>query len=315
MNPTSLHFKRGTAASRARGAGPLVLGALTLSIALTAPGTASAADENRTCNGKAVTIYAGPVLADAAVNGSAGDDVIMAVGGRHNIFGDGGDDTICSITEAGRGDFIYGGAGDDFVQAGAGDDWIHGQDGIDILKGGAGDDDLLGGKSVGSGMVEIPSFFDIADQMYGEEGNDRLYGQADRDYLDGGAGDDFLDAGDDRDRLVGGTGNDALHGGPRGDFLDGDEGDDHLFGDDGLDNLHGGPGVDVLEGGDGSDELKGQDGNDRLYGNAGLDNLYGGNGSDYLNGNDGLLDTGDGGPDTDRCQQIKERRKTSCELT
>ena len=68
-----------------------------------------------------------------ALEGTAGDDLIIGKGGKDTLQGGDGDDTL----EGNRGrDDLYGGTGDDVLKGGSG---------RDHLEGGAGDDDLWGG--------------------------------------------------------------------------------------------------------------------------------------------------------------------------
>ncbi len=170
-----------------------------------------------TCLGRPVTITG--TSGDDRIEGTRGDDVILARGGDDRIDGDRGDDVIC----AGRGDDrVDGGDGDDEIDAGRGDDRVEG-----------GDDD---------------------DEIDGGRGDDRLEGDDGEDTLDGGRGDDHLDGGDDDDTLDGGPGDDHLDGGDDDDTLSGGSGDDHLDGGDGRDEVDGGPGDDREDDGRGGDD-------------------------------------------------------------
>jgi len=139
----------------------------------------------------------------------------------------------------------------------------------------------------------------------GTSGDDVLTGGGGDDRLTGGGGDDQLFGGDGHDRLLGGAGADLLEGGGGDDTLSGQVGDDRLMGRDGADlllggagadELSGGGGADVLRGGTGGDWLEGNADDDRLFGDAGDDQLFGGDGNDRLVGGagDDLLDGGDG---------------------
>jgi hypothetical protein len=83
------------------------------------------------CNGLAPT-RVGTALNDT-INGTAGRDVIVGMGGADTINGLGGDDVIC------------GGDGPDKVDGGGGNDWISGDASPDDLNGGNGDDFIDGG--------------------------------------------------------------------------------------------------------------------------------------------------------------------------
>jgi Ca2+-binding RTX toxin-like protein len=101
----------------------------------------------------------------AALNGGAGNDVL--VGGN-------GDDTI----SGGDGkDVLVGNGGKDNLSGGAGDDLLEGGSGDDTLDGGAGKDKLDGGRGT--------------DVLRGGAGNDFLFALdgAGKDTVDGGAND------------------------------------------------------------------------------------------------------------------------------
>jgi predicted extracellular nuclease len=160
------------------------------------------------CMGREATIVG--TRGDDRIEGTRGDDVIVARGGDDRIEADRGDDVIC----AGRGDDrVEGDEGDDEIDGGRGDDRIDGGEGDDRVDGGRGDDRIEGD--------------DGDDSLSGGRGDDRLDGGDDEDTLDGGSGDDHLDGGDDDDTLSGGPGDDHLDGGDGRDQLDGGPGDDH----------------------------------------------------------------------------------------
>lgn len=167
---------------------------------------------------------------------------------------EGGDDGVWLDGTAGN-DTILAGAGADDIRAGAGDDWVHGGDGDDVIYGdwtttGFGNDTLLGGAG--------------DDLISGEGGDDSIEGGSGNDTLFGGEGDDELDGGTGDDWLHGGPGNDTLRAGPGSDDLEGAEGDDLLIADEDdlfRDWLHGGEGDDTLVG-NADDWLEGGPGSD-----------------------------------------------------
>jgi Ca2+-binding RTX toxin-like protein len=107
------------------------------------------------------------------LEGTPGNDVIVAFEGNDAINGLGGNDLICT------------GDGDDTVLGGAGADFLDGENGNDRLKGGSG-----------------------KDLLSGENGNDKLKGGPGKDTLLGGAGRDVLRGGKGPDALRGGPGKD-----------------------------------------------------------------------------------------------------------
>ena len=136
------------------------------------------------------TTYTGTAHNDV-LNGSEGDDSIVAFAGDDVAIGNGGADAI----SAGDGaDFINGGDGRDVIFAGAGDDHVFGGGQADIIYGEAG-----------------------ADRIFGDEGNDMINAGAGDDTIFGGAGDDLIvaEVGDGNDVYFGdegdgGTGIDTL---------------------------------------------------------------------------------------------------------
>lgn len=152
---------------------------------------------------------------------------------------------------------------------------------------------------------------DLANQLFGEDGNDSLTGGLADDTLNGGngadtiianEGNDSISAGDGADTVVAGDGNDRISSGNGNDTVSagngddsvtgengqdsllGDAGDDTINGDGGFDTLGGGDGNDLLLGGDLNDSLVGDDGNDTLVGNSGDDTLVGVTGADIIDG-------------------------------
>jgi Ca2+-binding RTX toxin-like protein len=149
---------------------------------------------------------------------------------------------------------------------------------------------------------------DLANEFWGDLGDDKLEGRGRKDTLHGGEGDDSAQGGDGDDSLLGDAGEDTLEGGAdvdtlRGgdgkDTLDGQSGNDVLYGEDGDDTLldaeisstateftfekkynrlYGGDGNDTLKG---AGELFGEDGKDQLFG---VGTLHGGEGDDELTG-------------------------------
>ncbi len=171
-----------------------------------------------TCDGLTATIIG--TEDGERINGTSGDDVIVALGGNDRIFGRGGNDVICA------------GDGNDRVYAGGGDDTVFGEGGNDFASGGSGEDTLDGG-----------------------DGDDRLYGDNNDDILRGGGGDDLLVGGRGVDDLDGGADDDTLYGSQNDDVMAGGDGDDRLFGNAGNDELDGGEGVDLLHGGGGNADV------------------------------------------------------------
>jgi hypothetical protein len=184
----------------------------------------------------------------------AGDDAFIGMG---SVNGGGGRDELRSLP--GVPAALDGGAGDDLVIGDEGADWLAGGPGSDILIGGGGDDRLSGvdgegGSEVPAGdRIEGGPGRDLLDysgrnrdfaldlavsaaqgaeretvigveDLVGGSGDDRLRGDAGPNDIDGYTGRDIVDGRGGDDRLTGGTGideDDAVLGGAGADHIDG----------------------------------------------------------------------------------------------
>lgn len=134
------------------------------------------------------------------IQGTTGDDIIVAGGGDDSVWGREGNDRI----EAGYGvDKIHGGAGDDII-TNSGTDIGE----VDMLHGEAGDDVI----HAGSGLALV----------FGNEGKDVLITGPDGKEAFGGLGDDFILGGEGGDFLLGNEGSDWIEGGGGFDTTAGD---------------------------------------------------------------------------------------------
>jgi Ca2+-binding RTX toxin-like protein len=287
---------------------------------------------------------------DAAADGygDASNNIITGNGADNQLYGDLGDDTLLG---GGGADELVGGGGKDKMSGGTGDDIYYVDDlgdqveeklneGFDILRTNLStyvlnanfenlEFETAGGVN-GTGNA-------LANNIYGNAGNDVLDGKAGDDYVYGNAGDDTL---------TGGVGNDLLYGGAGNDVMTGGKGDDIYYIDNKDDKITelSGQGVDLIfsdislklsdkafvnieylalqgtasnasgnalanaitgngngngiDGGAGNDTLDGVTGDDSLDGAAGDDSLVGGTGNDTLLGGDGR-DTLSGGDGND----------------
>ncbi len=133
---------------------------------------------------------------------------------------------------------IQGSAGDDHIVAGGGDDSVWGGDGNDRIEAGYGVDKVHGGKgndiitNSGTDIGEV-------DMLHGEEGDDVIHGGSGLALIFGNQGQDFIIAGPDGKTAMGGLGNDFILGGEGGDNLLGNEGDDWIEGGNGFDIISG----------------------------------------------------------------------------
>ncbi|THV20562.1 peroxidase family protein [Peteryoungia ipomoeae] len=133
------------------------------------------------------------------------------------IQGTNGDDTIVA---GGGDDTVWGRGGNDRIEAGYGVDKVHGGQGDDIIT------------NSGTDIGEV-------DFLMGEEGNDVIHGGSGLALVFGNQGSDVLMAGPDGKEMFGGEGDDFMLGGEGGDFLLGNEGDDWIEGGNGFDVIAG----------------------------------------------------------------------------
>lgn len=117
------------------------------------------------------------------LNGTPGNDLIVAFEGGDTLQGQGGDDCL------------MGGPGNDKLLGGDGHDFLSGEAGSDSLQGGDGQDTLLGGEN--------------SDSLQGGDGHDTLEGGPGSDGMRGGDGDDTLTGGEGSDSARGGAGTDT----------------------------------------------------------------------------------------------------------
>jgi Ca2+-binding RTX toxin-like protein len=133
------------------------------------------------CFGKTPTI----VAIDSVVRGTSRADVIYIPNGADTtVYGNGGNDLICSDSYQAT---VYGGAGHDKI------------DGVGTLYGDAGNDTITS-----EAMLQEDSSI----EAYGGAGNDRI-DVDDADIVDGGSGDDSIHA-DDSYEVHGGSGDDDM---------------------------------------------------------------------------------------------------------
>lgn len=195
-----------------------------------------------------VTIMGGS--GNDTINGSDGDDLLLAGSGRDSVMGNPGNDTIIG---GGGDDTLQGGDGNDTVLGQGGEDRIEGNDGDDFLNSGAGRD-LVYGDDVPA-LVDpdstVPPPIPVGgnDTITGGARSDTLFGGVGSDVIYGGSGNDFVNGGDGSDRLFGQGGDDIINGGG---------GDDDI--------IWRGRGDDVVDGGEGRDnvEVRGTGGTDRF---------------------------------------------------
>lgn len=297
---------------------------------------------------------------DDEVDGEAGNDLVDGGDGNDTLRGGDGNDRVLGQAGADRldggkgNDFLAGGASSDNVQGSAGDDVVAGDldQADDVYDGGADSDtldysssrtslriDLAEGQASGCeiGNDEVANFevvkagggddsvggSDLAEELYGNAGDDIMAGKGGDDRLDGGDGGDRLSGGAGSDKVSAGAGNDTVVGDLDGvaDTYDGGSGTDTIdysaaqlavmvdlvegvaesteIGTDhitGFEVIEGGAGSDVLAGSSRAETIHGNQGDDSISGGAGNDRLFGGGGNDTIadgEGND-CVSAGDG---------------------
>jgi serralysin len=268
------------------------------------------------------------------VRGTAADNVLTGNGGDDYLFGNAGND---SLTGGAGYDRMYGGTGDDtyyvndatdfaYENAGEGHDTAIAS--VDAtLRDEVEDLVLTGTAFIGKGNTSDNSITgtDLANKLYGYEGNDTLLGNGGDDYLFAAEGNDTLTGGAGYDRMYGGTGDDTYYVNDTTDFayenlgegndtvvsslasyqlranveeLDlvegsaairgyGQASDNTIVGNSADNFLYGRDGNDHLAGGAGADLIYGENGNDTLEGGSGMDRFYGGTGADTFLFRDG----------------------------
>jgi len=194
-------------------------------------------------------VYQGSYTLSDNHGGSASGAVDITYQAGHTLQGTAGDDVLL----AGNGDdTLNGGAGHDVLVGGVGNDALYGGEGDDLLIGGPGNDLLDGGP--GNDTASYASATAGVTVDLGHVGAQNT----------GGAGLDTLVS---IENLIGSDDNDTLIGNDGDNVLSGGLGDDILIGGGGNDILIGGPGNDTLTGGSGNDTFvwqKGDTGHDRV---------------------------------------------------
>lgn len=228
--------------------------------------------------------------------------------------GDANGNLVLQLPSNGLSYDIEGTPGNDAIVAWNGDDILRGMGGNDTLDGGRGKDTVSYEHMASTGAVvslaSPPSgtVFISIENLTGSSGADHLTGDQQANVIKGLDGDDTLVGGGGNDTLDGGLGKDyvsyqdsttgvvvSLAGQPADnggvtfvnvEGLIGSNLADQLTGAATDSALDGRPGDDVLQGSAGADTLRGGDGNDTLMGGADGDSLIGGNGVVDANGND-----------------------------
>lgn len=163
--------------------------------------------------------------------GTTVNDILFGSNGNDTIQGGYGNDTMSGGWDS---DLMYGSIGndrmwgafsnsplerlgapnDDTLEGGHGDDQLYGGEGNDILAGNQGQDFLYGGTGSdslwGAGRMNVYSYPDAGNYLFGEADDDSLYGGDGYDWMDGGFGDDGLFGGAGYNLLYGGADDDRF---------------------------------------------------------------------------------------------------------
>ena len=191
----------------------------------------------------------------------------------------GGDHTVIQGSDG--NDHIVAGKGDDTIWGGAGDDRLEGGYGVDHVHGGAGDDIITNaGTDIGA-----------MDFLHGDEGDDVIHGGSGLSLVFGNQGNDFLIAGPDGKTVMGGIDGDFILGGDGIDVLMGEAGDDWIEGGRDFDTLAGENselffnstiiGHDILNGQQGDTDYDGESGDDIMVQGVGIQRNNGMAGFDW----------------------------------
>lgn len=121
------------------------------------------------------------------INGTAGSERIVAVGGSYTVNGNGGNDQVCT------------GSGDDTITTRAGKDRITDEGGRNVIRSGARKDTITTGAGV--------------DQINTGSGGDTVKSGPGNDRISASHGKNKVKAAGGNDRIATGNGNDAIHGG------------------------------------------------------------------------------------------------------
>ncbi|MDP1612375.1 MAG: FG-GAP-like repeat-containing protein [Sulfuritalea sp.] len=154
------------------------------------------------------------------LDGTAGNDVLISIGGSQILNGGEGDDRFITVERQSE----QGSSGSDAFNGGSGNDSLH-------LDASVSDNtpitqytvDLMNGTgSISSGPEGIYDSTFTVDSIENVEGSDVA------DYIIGDDNANQLSGGNGNDTIYGGGGNDTLSGGPGSDYIDGGDGRDVL---------------------------------------------------------------------------------------
>lgn len=160
----------------------------------------------------------------AVIHGDDGNDTIK-VSGYANVFGDKGNDTLISLSEATNNICMDGGEGSDTLIGGKGNDIFIIDEFDTYTEQGK---DLEGGYDT----IHIAKDFDLSQNNFEAvtllgNGNYKAIGDQFDNIIIGNTGDNILIGGEGNDTITGNEGNDRLEGGMGADIMYGGDGDDY----------------------------------------------------------------------------------------
>ncbi len=207
---------------------------------------------------------------NTALNGGAGNDVLVSIGGSDTLNGGAGDDFLVTVQRQST----PGSSGTDVFIGGDGNDWL----GLDA--------DPMGGTIVqytvdlaGTGSITHDALNTGFNSSFTVSGIENVEGSDVADHITGDAGNNQLVGWDGNDTLLGGAGNDSLTGGQGSDYIDGGTGRDRI--DYSQDSNGSGVSVDLVAG----TATMGSDTDTILN----VEHIVGTHSADTLTGNDAQL--------------------------
>ncbi|NMY27102.1 retention module-containing protein [Pseudomonas sp. WS 5021] len=194
------------------------------------------------------------------INYSGAQDYTPDYHGNYSVSDNhGGSDSAAVDISYQAGTTLNGTSGDDIILAGAGNNILNGGDGNDVLSAGNGNNEMHGGNGndllfsgIGNDLLDGGAGIDTVSYAHATAGVTVNLGLASAQ-ITGGAGTDTLMA---LENLVGSNFNDFLTGNGNNNLISGGLGNDTLKGEGGDDILIGGPGNNTLTGGPGADTFQ-----------------------------------------------------------
>jgi Ca2+-binding RTX toxin-like protein len=222
--------------------------------------------------------------ANNTLEGGAGNDTLIGLGGDDDYDGGAGNDTAVLDENRAAYTITYDAATQTYTLTSAwGVNHVRAVETLQFADGALSVASLFGGGNNDDNLTGTAG----QDDLNGGGGNDSLYALAGNDRVDGGAGDDVLAGGAGDDALIGGIGRDAASYSDATAAVSVDlrVSGAQATGGGGTDTL---TGIEDLVGSAFDDTLTGTTGDNALRGGAGNDMLIGLGGNDIFDGGDGI---------------------------